>query len=210
MWERIVEASTGVYVLWGIGVLGFVLHMMLSMYLNGMVKASRDMSTTRKKSISAIRRKIENRRALSMDMGSKEAFVDKNLYSLKWLNFPISMWEKMGHTLCYAVVMTMAGGFLYYDESWRGSSDMIYFMANGVIVCAFLLAIENIFLLTNKMELLKANILDYMESSRRADKKDVVDTGQVVEMIPPKQETINEAAASNEEILNSFLKEFFA
>lgn len=218
MWERIVEAGTGVYILWGIGILGLVLHMLLGLYLNSMVKASKDMSTTRKKSISVIRRKIENRRALCMDMGSKEAFVDKNVYSIRWLGFPIRMWGRLGHILCYTVVMAAAGAFLYYDVGWRGSPDMIYFMSNAIFVCAFLMLIENIFLVTNKLELLKANIWDYIETCRAENKtrKDL-DTGPVImtEEVKPvegsaEKENDNEAAASNEEILNSFLKEFFA
>lgn len=41
---------------------------------------------------------------------------------------------------------------------------MILLMANSVCVCAFLLALENIFLINNKVEILKANIKDYIEN----------------------------------------------
>lgn len=41
---------------------------------------------------------------------------------------------------------------------------MVTFIANGIIVCAFLLALENIFLINNKVEMLKANVRDYLEN----------------------------------------------
>lgn len=41
---------------------------------------------------------------------------------------------------------------------------MVTFLANGIMVCAFLIVVENIFLLNNKMEILKANIRDYLEN----------------------------------------------
>lgn len=215
MWEKIMEAGTGVYILWGIGAIGLLLHIMISMYLNSMVRASKDMSTTRKKSLGVIRRKIENRKTLCVESGSKEAFVDKNVYSMKWLGFPIRMWEGLGKLCCYVVLMAVAGAFLYYDVDWRGSPDMIYFLATAGFVCAFLLSIQNIFLLRNKVELLKANIWDFAVTTRKVE----TDVGVVTEYVTgdkkeqsveASKEEVKEEVVDNEEILNSFLKEFFA
>lgn len=231
MWEKIMEAGTGVYILWGLGALGVLLKIIISVYLSGIVKASQDMSTTRKKSLMAIRQKLENRRSLSMDMGSGEAFVDKNVYSLKCMGIPLSSWGRMGRKLCLLVCMAVSGGFLYYDVSWRGSPDMIYFMANGAFVCAFLMLLENIYVVTNNLELLKANIWDYLESGNgyRQDayhrKKNEGISGESEALVmcrgsdynsqdnkennPKEENKLDESAADNEEILNSFLKEFF-
>lgn len=53
---------------------------------------------------------------------------------------------------------------MYYDVSWRGSPEMVSFLVNAIMVCAFLMCIENIFLINNKVEILKANIRDYLEN----------------------------------------------
>lgn len=164
MWEKIMEAGIGVHILWGIGVLGLLLKMIANTYLKGLVRASENMATTRKKKLRIIRQKYENGRSLGINTGSGEAFVEKNVRKMKFAAFPLEFWRRIGQALCSVVCMMMAGGFLYYDVSWRGSPDMIYFLANGVLVCAFLLGLENIFLLNNKMEILKANIRDYLEN----------------------------------------------
>lgn len=231
MWERIVEAGTGVHILWGIGMLGVLLKLIISIYLSGMVKASQDMSTTRRKSLKVIRQKLENRRSLAMEMGSGEAFVNKNVYNLKCLGVPLKAWSNLGRKLSLIVCMAISGAFLYYDVSWRGSPGMINFLANAFFVCAFLLFIENIFLVTNKLEQLKANIWDYLlstggsrvDSSGRhskisekivtnQDKQETCsgsDEGKDVNEDTLLEPGLQESAADNEEILNSFLKEFF-
>lgn len=228
MWEKIMEAGTGVNVLWGIGLLGLMLQIVLSTYINRLVKASSDMSTTRRKSLRAVRQTLDNRRTLCMDMGTGEAFAEKSVRSLKFMGIPLVNFRHMGYKLSLIVCMGLSGAFLYYDVSWRGSPDMIYFMANGVCVCAFLLILENIFLVTNKLELLKANIWDYLSSSRVVSREERTKSRDPVETEKPNIErvdadsSLDEVAtgkeerpphtspAESEEILNSFLKEFFS
>lgn len=230
MWERFMEAGMGVYILWGVGAFGLLLKIIISVYLSGMVRASQDMSTTRKKSLAAIRQKLENRKCLVADLGSGEAFVNKNVYNLKCIGVPINAWKNLGSKLCLLVCILSSGAFLYYDVSWRGSPDMVYFMANAVLVCAFLMLIENIFLVTNKLELLKANIWDYLEMVKGGRKEGTpkrTASAEVPRNLPAEKSDFekeldgamqkaevdaplfDEAAAGSEEILNSFLKEFF-
>lgn len=247
--EAVTGAGTGVYILWGMGLLGLLLKIMMNTYLKGMVKASENMATTKRKSLRIIRQKYENGKSLGINNGNGEAYVEKNVRKLKLVALPMEFWRKSGQALCCLACMTMAGAFLYYDVSWRGSPDMISFMANGVMVCAFLLVLENIFLINNKLEILKANIRDYLENipsprelSARAPARFRNDTGRGRENADCKQETggkssgggERETAATeqeigrrdrsqtetdavsdlpangNEEILNSFLKEFFS
>lgn len=164
MLERVMDMGTGVYILWGIGLLGLFLKMIASTYLKRMLRASENMSTTRKKSLRILRQKYENGRNLGINSGSGEAFVEKNIRGLRLMALPMEFWRRSGQLLACVACMLMAGGFLYYDVTWRGSPDMVLYLANGVLVCAFLLALENIFLVNNKLEMLKANIRDYLEN----------------------------------------------
>lgn len=164
MLERVMDMGTGVYILWGIGLLGLLLKMIASTYLKRMLKASENMSTTKKKSLRVLRQKYENGRNLGINSGSGEAFVEKNVRGLKLMAMPMEFWRRSGQLLACVACMLMAGGFLYYDVTWRGSPQMVLYLANGVLVCAFLLALENIFLVNNKLEMLKANIRDYLEN----------------------------------------------
>lgn len=164
MLERVMDMGTGVYILWGIGLLGLLLKMITSTYLKRMLKASENMSTTKKKSLRILRQKYENGRNLGINNGSGEAFVEKNIRGLRLMALPMEFWRRSGQLLACVACMLMAGGFLYYDVTWRGSPEMVLYLANGVLVCAFLLALENIFLVNNKLEMLKANIRDYLEN----------------------------------------------
>lgn len=164
MLEKFMEAGTGVYILWGMGLLGLLLKIMVNTYLKRMVKASENMATTKKRSLRIIRQKYENGKSLGINNGSGKAYVEKNVRKLRFIAMPLEFWRRSGQALCCLVFMAMAGSFLYYDVNWRGSPEMVNFLANGIMVCAFLLGIENIFLVNNKVEILKANIRDYLEN----------------------------------------------
>lgn len=246
MLEKFMEAGTGVYILWGMGLLGLLLKIMSNTYLKGLVKASENMATTKRRSLRIIRQKYENGKSLGINNGNGQAYVEKNVRRLKFVAMPMEFWRKSGQALCCLVCMAMAGAFLYYDVSWRGSPDMINFLANGVMVCAFLLVLENIFLINNKLEILKANIRDFLENipaprefSARAPARVKGDMGRGREDVIEIKKNLDgeksgsgekESAATesyilsesqtdaegdsqgkgNEEILNSFLKEFFS
>lgn len=164
MLERVLDMGTGIYILWGIGVFGLLLKMIASTYLRGMIKASENMSTTKRTSLRIMRQKYENGRNLGINNGSGAAFAEKNIRGLRLIAMPLEFWRRSGQFLTCVTCIVMAGGFLYYDVTWRGSPEMVTFIANGIIVCAFLLALENIFLINNKVEMLKANVRDYLEN----------------------------------------------
>lgn len=164
MLERIMEMDTYVYILWGIGVLGLLFKMMANTYLKSLIKASENMATTKKKKLQIIARKYKNRQSLGMNNSNGDAYVEKNVRQMRFITRPFEFWQRCGNTFAFIVAALVAGAFLYYDVSWRGSPEMVLLIANGVCVCAFLFALENIFLISNKVEILKANIRDYIDN----------------------------------------------
>ncbi len=240
MLERITQVGNEIYFLWGIGLLGLLLKMITSTYLKSMIKASENMATTRKRSLRIMRQKYENGRSLGINKGSGQAFVEKNVRALKLGVVPLEAWRRSGVALCSIVLLSVGGSFLYYDVSWRGSPEMINFLINAGMVCAFLMFIENIFLVTNKMEILKANIRDYLEnltplreevkrrpvpiiekvgaeeSKKQSSIDEVALTEEEISGLLPESEgkssvnSVYDERDSNEELLNSFLKEFFS
>ncbi|MDE6026343.1 MAG: hypothetical protein K2G45_12935 [Lachnospiraceae bacterium] len=164
MFERIMEVDTYVYILWGIGVLGLLLKMMANTYIKSLIKGSENMAMTKNKKLQILARKCKNRQSLGINGKNSDAYVDKNIQKMKFMGRTFAFWQQWGVSLALFDCMLMAGAFLYYDVSWRGSPAMIEFLANGIIVCAFLLALENIFLIKNKVEILKANIKDYIDN----------------------------------------------
>jgi len=239
MYDVIMGFGTGVHILWAVGLLGLLIKMCVNIHMKSMIRASENMATTRKKSLRIMRQKYVNGRNLGINRGDGAAFVEKNIRRLKWAGLPLELWKRSGLLLTLSAVMVMSGSFLYYESRWRGSHEMITFLANGVLVCAFLLVTENIFLINNKMEILKANIKDYLENltlppvKDRISADDLKEFGNLREQIKNgnraqtdniKEDTAEVAAATppespyeprsqnieNDKVLDSFLKEFFS
>lgn len=208
MYDVIMGFGTNVHILWGIGLLGLLIKMWVSFHMKSLIKASENMATTRKKSLRIMRQKYVNGRNLGINRGNGASFVEKNVRRLKWAGLPLELWKRSGLLLSIGTIMVMAGSFVYYETRWRGSPEMVTFLANGVLVCAFLAVVENIFLVNNKMEILKANIRDYLENLNLPPIRDRVAPedlkefanlrGQNVESLASKpQEATKEIAASS-------------
>lgn len=164
MLERLSHMGMGVYVLWGIGLLGFFLKMIANSYLKGLLRESENMATTKKKSLRYMRQTYENGKNLGIRTGSANAFAEKQVRKMRLLGKPFAFWRRVGELFTCVLVGAMALAFIYYDPGWRGSPEMVTFLVNGVLVGVCLLALENIFLINNKVERLKANISDYLEN----------------------------------------------
>lgn len=170
----ILSMDKGILLLVAIGVLGLLLKMISNTYLNSLIKASENMATTKKKRFRIMRQKYENGRTFGIQ-GTGRAFAEKQVRCIKLFGAPLMFWERSGLSLSLIAWFIMAGAFIYKDASWRGSPEMVTFLASGVMVCAFLLVLENIFVTKNKVEILKANILDYLE--KITPKRDVKNHG---------------------------------
>ena len=163
MLSDLTNAELGVYILWGIAFLGLVLKLISNSYVKSMMRSTENMATTRKKSLRTLRQKYENRRNLGME-GASEDFVNKNVLRWKFLGMPLDAIGRRFNIGVLTTIMITAGAFLFYDNKWRGSPEMVTFLANSVLVCAFLMSLENIFLTRTKLEIMKANIRDYLDN----------------------------------------------
>lgn len=218
MLERVSNMGMGVYVLWGIGLLGLFLKMISNAYLKCLLRESENMATTKKRDLRYMRQAYENGKNLGIRTGNSDSFAEKQVRKMRLLGKPFAFWRRIGELCTCGLVGAMAMAFLYYDPGWRGSPEMVTFLVNGVIVGACLLALENIFLTNNKVERLKANIRDYLENltplrmcetrESAATAMNRARTEKMQNNTLPAQEQKEEKEASGEE-LDRFLREFF-
>lgn len=227
--KDITNVETGVYILWGIALAGLLAKIIMNAHLKKLVKMTENMATTKKRSLKQLRQKYENRLNLGMD-GYSSDFVEKNIRNVRFLGVPIVATGKRLNLGVLSTIMVTAGAFLFYDNGWRGSPQMIDFIANSVIVCAFLMSLENIFLSRNKLEIMKANIRDYLDnmSGKRVKvpvrvAKDLgrerphnissMESNSDVSQSQPDcicNEEVAVTDVKNDDTLNCFLKEFFS
>ena len=164
MLERILNAGIEMNILWGIGLLGLIIKLIANIHMSRLLKASENMVTTKRKSLRVIRQKYENGRALGANKGTASAFVEKNVRRLKLLGLPLSFYGKTGTVLSFITVGFASFVVMKKPASWRGSPEMLSFLGNMMMLLAFLMVVENIFFINNKLEMLKANISDYLEN----------------------------------------------
>jgi hypothetical protein len=218
----VTNAENGVYILWGIALLGLVFKMISNAYIKMLMKKTENMATVRKKRLRIIRQKYENRRALGME-GASEDFVEKHIRAFRFMGLPFEAFCRHINTGVYVTVMLTAGAFLLYEPGWRGSPGMVTFLANSVMVCAFLMSLENIFLTRTKLEIMKANIRDYLDNmpvrtarklsdggNRIRDESAVPESAAAESVVPEEISDKKSDEISGEISLDGFLKEFFS
>lgn len=236
MLQKIMEVSTGVYILWGLGVLGVLMKILANAYMSKMVRASTNLGETKRKKLRNMCRQYENKKGFGLCGGDEEAYAESFVRGLRFLTRPMEFWNRSGTVLSLVVCGTLAGAYLYYDPSWRGSPAMQFFLANSILVCACLLVLDHILVINNKVEILKANIRGYLERipKPREQTENVVRPFIVKQEMPKGEEEgagkkeespqsepdMDEAApdtamqekesAASEETLNRFLEEFFS
>ena len=152
MLQKIMEVSTGVYILWGLGVLGVLMKILANAYMSKMVRASTNLGETKRKKLRNMCRQYENKKGFGLCGGDEEAYAESFVRGLKFLTRPMEFWNRSGTVLSLVVCGTMAGAYLYYDPSWRGSPDMQFFLANSILVCACLLVLDHILVINNNPE----------------------------------------------------------
>ena len=234
MLERIMGMSTGVYILWGLGVFGVLLKFFANAYIRGMVRASADLGDTKRKKLRNMCKKYENKKSFGLCGGDEEAYAESFVRGLRFLTRPMEFWNRSGTVLSLVVCGTMAGAYLYYDPSWRGSPDMQFFLANSILVCACLLVLDHILVINNKVEILKANIRGYLEripkpreqtaaavrpfvvkQEMSAEKREPADNEEAPQTEVSGKDSAGgtmqeKESAASEETLNRFLAEFFS
>lgn len=166
MLEKLIQSNVTLYAMWGLGLIGLILQTVIALFLNTQVKASGNMVTTKKKIFKTMRQKNENNKALGLVTTDYDAFMDKYFYRMRVLGIPVYNTGQAMKTLRLAVLMVAAGGLVLSLQLEVEPFFREEMVLNGVIVAAFLAAVENIIPIKNKIGLMKANVRDYLLNSQ--------------------------------------------
>ena len=112
MLQKIMEVSTGVYILWGLGVLGVLMKILANAYMSKMVRASTNLGETKRKKLRNMCRQYENKKGFGLCGGDEEAYAESFVRGLKFLTRPMEFWNRSGTVLSLVVCGTMAGAYL--------------------------------------------------------------------------------------------------
>ena len=103
MLQKIMEVSTGVYILWGLGVLGVLMKILANAYMSKMVRASTNLGETKRKKLRNMCRQYENKKGFGLCGGDEEAYAESFVRGLKFLTRPMEFWNRSG-TVCSSSV----------------------------------------------------------------------------------------------------------
>lgn len=151
----------------GVGVLCFLellTRAMLSHTYRRLIKAAKDMGHSEHRLMRSLRIKFETCYQLQIGVPNVQVFVDKYLSHYRVLGLHLKTWD----VFCgQCMLVTMAGSLAAGIWGMFGGFDekMIFlsFFA-GVAGNGFMLLVDSLFGIHNKRELLRIDMMDYMEN----------------------------------------------
>lgn len=146
------------------GVLSILLQWIMALSLNGYVKASSNMKTTKKKLLLNLKNQFETIYGMDYQVRNIAAYVDKYLLKMRFLGVSYSSWEKAPF-LSVGLATLLAGGELFYGY-WTGQPKALFveigFAYGAICVCEFVF--YHLCAVHNKRQQIHIQLVDYLEN----------------------------------------------
>ncbi len=183
------------------GAISIFLQWIMSLSLQGYVKASANMNTTKKKMMIHLKQQFETIYGMEYNVRNVDAYVDKYLLKLRFMGLSYSFWEK-APALSAGIATLIAGGMAFYTYSVKsGAAEMteIVFAYGIVLSCLFVFA--HIFGVKSKKQQMHIQLVDYLENyliNRVAKGQTATRDSKVLEEIA--EDAFIEGVAKNDEL----------
>lgn len=144
--------------------LGILVRFILDMVYIYLVKESDRLGTTKNKLLKHMKMKFETCYKLNIGVNNVDTFVDKNLTKYKFLGILLSTWENLsGQVLLLSfLIIPISAVFGVVFEISR--EQILYTGAVGVLTGAALILVDKMTNLPVKKQMIRLNLLDYLEN----------------------------------------------
>lgn len=163
MLDFLLKQNVFVYVMLVVAACGILVRVITYIYMNRLIHEAKKMSFTNNKLLKRIRGRYEDAVKLNMEVLDTEAMIESYVEGYRFLGCPISLLNlsiKQAIIINIGIILTAClYGYNRYEIYTIG-----YISIAGLIICACIMLLENIFLVNYKMELLKSNIKDYLDN----------------------------------------------
>jgi hypothetical protein len=196
--------------------MGILIRLITVFSYRGMRKASENMTKTKKKWVTALKKRYENYERFDK-LGNVEVFVDKFFERKGILGIPLSIWDRAVQQLAIvSFLMGTAGAFYSYTMNF-GSVRTISTLFVGFMGGGILLFFHNLGSTEELKQQIIINLKDYLENGpahrmaveQMRDKKEE----KKRDTLPTREEVegLSEAAVTEEErqVLLDVLEEYF-
>lgn len=153
-----------IYTFAGLCALGILIRFILDMVYIYLVKESDRLGTTNNKLLKHMRMKFETCYKLNIGVNNVDTFVDKNLTKYKFCGILLSTWENFsGQVLLLSfLIIPVSAIFGVVFEISR--EQILYTGAVGVLAGAGLILVDKMINLSIKKQMIRLNLLDYLEN----------------------------------------------
>ncbi len=148
----------------GLCLLGGLVKGMLSHTYTRLVRASRDIGHSRHRLMKNLCNKFNTCYQLKIGVPDVPVFVEKYLRHYTLLGVRLRVWEALGQFLMLASMILSFGGAVC-SMAWNLNADIVYAtLFAGIMGNGMLLLIDCLFHLSEKKDLLRVDIVDYLEN----------------------------------------------
>lgn len=190
------------------GVLSILLQWIMALSLNGYVKASSNMKTTKKKLLLNLKNQFETIYGMDYQVRNIAAYVDKYLLKMRFLGVSYSSWEKAPF-LSVGLATLLAGGELFYGY-WTGQPKTLFveigFAYGAICVCEFVF--YHLCAVHNKRQQIHIQLVDYLENylTNRL-MRSLVENKQLKMLDADMEAAFMDGSVKNKEIKNVIVEE---
>ncbi len=158
------EGNIIIYAFAGLCGLGIMVRFILDMVYIYLVKESDRMGSTENKLLKHMKMKFETCYRLNIGVNNVDTFVDKSLTKYKFCGLLLSTWENFSGQvllLSFLIIPISAVFGVVFEIS---PERILYTGAVGILVGAALILVDKMTNLTVKKQMIRLNLLDYLEN----------------------------------------------
>lgn len=164
MIEKVLNGNVLLYILIGVFSFGMLLKLILFVGYSRMIRASNNMGRTNNKFINKLKLKFETLYKLRIKVNNVDAFVDKSINNHKIGGILLITWEKLSGQvaiICVFIGLTclLYGVYLEVNRMW-----IVSVLSMSILTGGLLIVLENLLNKHYKKEIIKGNIVDYLEN----------------------------------------------
>ena len=154
-----------VYVILGVAFVGFLSRFIAGMVYDSLIKNTENFSKAKSKFVKQVKLKYENSYKLNLNINNNEAFVDKLLSNYKMCGVSLHGFRKVSGTLGILCVILLGFQAALGVVAEISLSEQLWNTLHGGIALILLVFSCRIIDLKYKHELVRINLLDYLENS---------------------------------------------
>lgn len=165
MLKTVLEQNVFMYIIAAVGLIGIVARIILCGCLGGLVRATENMGTTRKKSLAEIRKRYEDITSLNVEVKDTNSFVGKYIEKLKIGKISVKAWNNFIKNMLVLIAGTGIIGSLYQYYITGSPYDSMEILMFGTGTYCVLMMAGNLFDCPAKIRMLDFGIQNYLENS---------------------------------------------